>query len=34
MGNYSILTDEQVQSFLDNGYLVVKDCLDIRIANR
>jgi hypothetical protein len=34
MGNYRILTDEQVQSFLDNGYLVVKDCLDKRIANR
>jgi hypothetical protein len=33
MGNYRILTDAQVQSFLDKGYLVVNDCLDIDIAN-
>jgi hypothetical protein len=25
--NYRVLSDAQVQSFLDNGYLVVKDCL-------
>ncbi len=34
MGNYRVLTDEQVQSFLDKGYLVVRDCLDMSIANR
>lgn len=34
MSNYKVLTDEQVQSFLDKGYLVVKDCLDPSIANR
>ncbi len=34
MGNYRILTEEQVQSFLDKGYLVVKDCLDTGIAQR
>lgn len=34
MGTYRVLTDEQVQSFLDNGYLVVKDCVDSAIANR
>ncbi len=34
MSNYKVLTDEQVQSFLDKGYLVVKDCLDTSIANR
>ncbi len=34
MSNYQVLTDEQVQSFLDKGYLIVKDCLDLDIANR
>ncbi len=34
MGSYRVLTDEQVQSFLDKGYLVVRDCLDMSIANR
>ena len=34
MGKYKVITDEQVQSFLDNGYLVVKDCLDPEFANR
>jgi Phytanoyl-CoA dioxygenase (PhyH) len=34
MGKYTVLTEEQVQSFLDKGYLVVKDCLDTSIANR
>lgn len=34
MGTYRVLTDEQVQSFLDNGYLVVKDCLDTSVAER
>ena len=32
MGTYRVLTDGQVQSFLDNGYLVVKDCLDTSVA--
>jgi Phytanoyl-CoA dioxygenase (PhyH) len=34
VGTFTALSDEQVQSFLDKGYLVVKDCLDISIANR
>ncbi|MCL5996964.1 MAG: phytanoyl-CoA dioxygenase family protein [Chloroflexi bacterium] len=34
MGSYNVLTEEQVQSFLDKGYLVVKDCLETSIANR
>lgn len=34
MGSYKVLTDEQVQSFLDKGYLVVHDCLDMSIADR
>ena len=34
MGKYRVLTEEQVQSFLDKGYLVVHDCLDMSIANR
>ncbi len=34
MNKYRVLTDEQVQSFLDKGYLVVKDCLDQTIAKR
>jgi hypothetical protein len=34
MGGYRILNDAQVQSFLDNGYLVVPNCLDLAIAER
>jgi ectoine hydroxylase-related dioxygenase (phytanoyl-CoA dioxygenase family) len=34
MNNYKVLTEAQIQSFLDKGYLVVKDCLDTAIANR
>lgn len=34
MSSYKVLTEAQVQSFLDKGYLVVKDCLDTNIANR
>lgn len=34
MGKYAVLNDEQVQSFLDKGYLVVHDCLDQAIASR
>ncbi len=32
MGKYQVLTDAQVQSFLDNGYLVVKDCVPRELA--
>ncbi|MEN9936413.1 MAG: hypothetical protein RLZZ387_2992 [Chloroflexota bacterium] len=34
MGTYRTLTDDQVQSFLDNGYLVVRDCVDLDVAQR
>jgi ectoine hydroxylase-related dioxygenase (phytanoyl-CoA dioxygenase family) len=34
MSNYNVLTEAQVQSFLEKGYLVVHDCLDTTIANR
>jgi hypothetical protein len=34
VGKYRVLTEEQVQSFLDKGYLVVKDCLKRDIANQ
>ena len=34
MNNYKVLTEEQVQSFLDKGYLVVENCLDTTVANR
>ncbi len=34
MSHYRVLTEMQVQSFLDKGYLVVPDCLDKNIANR
>ena len=34
MDNYRVLTEEQVQSFLDKGYLVVENCLDTTVANR
>ncbi len=27
MSQYKVLSDQQVQSFMDNGYLVVKDFL-------
>jgi hypothetical protein len=33
MGKYRVLTDEHLQSFLDKGYLIIKDCLDRQIAN-
>src|SRR5436190_12942957 len=33
MSKYQVLTDEQVQSFLDKGYLVVKNCLVRNIAD-
>ncbi|MFC1466642.1 MAG: phytanoyl-CoA dioxygenase family protein [Candidatus Brachytrichaceae bacterium NZ_4S206] len=34
MSNYRVLTEAQVRSFLEDGYLVVKDCLDRDIARR
>ena len=34
MSHYKVLTETQVQSFLDKGYLVVHDCLDLNIANQ
>jgi len=34
MGKYRVLTEEQVQSFLDNGYLIVNDCVDPSVSNR
>ena len=34
MNKYKILTDAHVQSFLDKGYLIVKDCLDLNVASR
>ena len=34
MSSYCTLTDVQVQSFLERGYLVVRGCLDLDIAQR
>ncbi len=34
MDKYRVLDETQVQSFLDKGYLVVHDCLDLSISNR
>jgi Phytanoyl-CoA dioxygenase (PhyH) len=34
MSKYKVLTDSHIQSFLDNGYLIVNDCLDLTVANR
>ena len=34
MSKYRVLSEEQVQSFLNNGYLVVRDCVDVDVANR
>jgi ectoine hydroxylase-related dioxygenase (phytanoyl-CoA dioxygenase family) len=34
VSQYKVLTQAQVQSFLDKGYLVVHDCLDLDIANK
>ncbi len=34
MSKYRLLTYEQVASFLDNGYLIVKDCMDLSLAQR
>lgn len=33
-GKYEVLTEEQVQSFLDKGYLVVKNCFDKSLARK
>jgi Phytanoyl-CoA dioxygenase (PhyH) len=32
VASYRVLTDSQVQSFLDNGYLVVPGCIDLDVA--
>ena len=34
MNTYKVLTEAQVQSFLDKGYLVIKDCFDTHLGNR
>src|ERR1700680_2310626 len=34
MGKFAVLNDEQVNSFLDKGYLIVRDCLDLAVAKR
>jgi Phytanoyl-CoA dioxygenase (PhyH) len=34
MSQYRVLDEGQVQSFLDKGYLVVHDCLDMSVAGR
>ena len=34
MSQYRVLTDKQVQHFLDKGYLVVPDCVDLDLAQR
>jgi|SRR5579859_1524266 len=34
MNSFGTLTDEQVQSFLKKGYVIVRDCIDLSIANR
>jgi len=34
MPDYKVLSAEQIQSFLDNGYLVVKNCVDLNFAQR
>src|SRR5258708_7048416 len=33
MSQYKVLSDQQVQSFMDKGYLLVKDCIDFKLAN-
>jgi ectoine hydroxylase-related dioxygenase (phytanoyl-CoA dioxygenase family) len=32
VASYRVLNDEQIRSFLDNGYLVVRDCVDLDVA--
>ena len=34
MRKYNVLSGEHVQSFLDKGYLIVKDCVDLNFADR
>jgi hypothetical protein len=34
MSKYKVLTETQIQGFLDKGYLVVQDCLNLDIANQ
>ncbi|MCX6019103.1 MAG: phytanoyl-CoA dioxygenase family protein [Chloroflexi bacterium] len=33
MGKYKVLTEDQVQSFFEKGYLIVKNCVDLSISN-
>lgn len=33
-GNYNVLTDEQVEHFMQHGYLVVKGCVDRDLARK
>lgn len=33
MSKYKVLTDKHVQSFLDNGYLIVNDAVNLAVAN-
>jgi ectoine hydroxylase-related dioxygenase (phytanoyl-CoA dioxygenase family) len=33
MGKYRVLTDAHIQSFLDNGYLILHDVIDLSVAN-
>lgn len=34
MARYRMVNDEQIQSFFDNGYMVIPGCVDLEIANR
>jgi len=34
MSKYRVLSEEQVQSFFNNGYLIVRDCVNLGVANR
>lgn len=34
MNRFRVLTQEQVDSFMTNGYLVVHDCFDHAVADR
>ncbi len=33
MSKYKVLTDAHIQSFLDNGYLIIKDAINLSISN-
>lgn len=34
MSNYRILNTEQIESFMQKGYLIVRDCIDLDVANK